>query len=405
SAAFYDNAVQQLRLVGVTGTNGKSTIVDILHNLLNYNHFNPAMLGTIEYRYGGRQIPAIRTTPESLDLHRHFYEIFAAGHKSVVMEVSSHALALDRVFGLNYEIAVFTNLTHEHLDFHSDMEDYFKEKVKLFTGKNRRFKAVINVDDEYGKRLAEISNGEVFTYGIDNTQAQIRIKKADYNLKGTFLDVITPLGEMHIVSSLIGKFNVYNILAAVGVGVAMGFTYDNITASLQNLPQVSGRCEKIMMNSKSVAVIDYAHTPDALKNICGTLSKLTTNRLLIVFGAGGDRDKEKRPLMGEITQNYGDIIFVTSDNPRNEEPLTIIKDIMDGIEDKAKVIVEIDRRKAIHRALDMAGKGDVVLIAGKGHENYQEIKEKKIHFDYHEIVNQWNEVNYPTGIPLGGLLI
>lgn len=393
SAAFYDNAVQELRLVGITGTNGKSTVTHILFNLLENNHFSPAMLGTIEYRYGGRKIPAIRTTPESLDLHNHFYEIFAEGHKSVVMEVSSHALALDRVYGLNFEIAIFTNLTHEHLDFHNDMEDYYEAKAKLFKNKDKKFKAIINIDDAYGKKLAKISDGDIFTYGISNPEAQIRVKKADYSLRGTFLDVITPLGEMHVISSMIGKFNTYNMLAAISVGVAMGFTFDNISRSLQNLPQVPGRCEKISLDSKAVAVVDYAHTPDALKNICKTLRELALNRFIVVVGAGGDRDKEKRPFMGEISYNYGDIVFVTSDNPRNEDPQIIIDEITAGMNDMSKTINEPDRLKAIHKALDMAGRGDVVLIAGKGHEKYQEIKGEKYPFNDCEVVKQWNNAN------------
>lgn len=386
---FYNNVDKEMKIIGITGTNGKTTTSFLLYDLFRHNHLKPSLIGTIEYRLGNKILPATHTTPESVDLFNLFTEAFIADSKIVVMEVSSHALDQDRVFGIDFDFGIFTNLSHDHLDYHKTMENYFEAKKKLFQNQKKSFKAIINLDDPYGEILVKQTPYEIYTYSYSQSKATVSVKSADYKLEGTFLELNTPMGELHVISPLIGKFNVYNILATITLGIAFGFPFENISSAIQNLPQVPGRCEKILLPSRAVAVIDYAHTPDALKNICETLYTLTQRRLIIVFGCGGDRDKGKRPVMGKIAEKYGDIVFITSDNPRSEDPAAIIEEIYQGITEKNKCITEIDRSKAIHKALDMAHGGDIVLIAGKGHENYQEIKGEKFPFNDKEEVQKW----------------
>jgi UDP-N-acetylmuramoyl-L-alanyl-D-glutamate--2,6-diaminopimelate ligase len=390
---FYNHVDREMKIIGITGTNGKTTTSFLIYHLLKFNYLNPALIGTIEYRLGDSVLPATHTTPESVDLYELFTEALISGSKSIVMEVSSHALDQNRVYGIDFDFGIFTNLSHDHLDYHKTMEQYFQAKQKLFQNQKDPFKMIINQDDEYGRKLVESAEYEVFTYSFSDPAATVSVKKADFKLEGTYLTLNTPYGEMNIISPLIGKFNVYNILATVTFGVAYGFPFENITNAIQNLPQVRGRCEKIDLGKNRVAVIDYAHTPDALKNICETLYSLSDGRLIIVFGCGGDRDKEKRPEMGRIAEEYGDIVIITSDNPRTEDPLKIIDEILGGISEKNRVLIESNRKKAIHMALDMAHAGDVVLIAGKGHETYQEIGTQRYPFDDREEVMIWKKTN------------
>lgn len=390
SAAFYDQPAAKLKLVGITGTNGKTTTSFLVESVLREAGLNPGVVGTINYRYAGKVLPAPNTTPESLDLQRLLNDMVESGVKAAVMEVSSHALSLERVGGCVFDVAVFTNLTQDHLDYHLTMERYFEAKARLFTdfvdeGKT----AVINMDDPKGEDLSKRALGRVIGYGIKCRGIETNIYPKDIKLgvEGIEGTLATPSGEIKIKSSLIGEFNLYNILAAAGAGVGLGLPVDVVERGITALKNVPGRLERADAGQSFTILVDYAHTPDALARVLSTIRGLTDKKIITLFGCGGDRDRGKRPIMGRVAAEYSDIVIVTSDNPRTEEPLKIIEDITSGMAgacgDRSVQVIP-DRREAITEAVKEAREGDVVLLAGKGHEDYQIIGREKIHFDDRE---------------------
>jgi UDP-N-acetylmuramoyl-L-alanyl-D-glutamate--2,6-diaminopimelate ligase len=382
-ANYFSRPAEVLKLIGVTGTNGKTTISYLVDSILRAAGCEVGLLGTIGYRLVRETRPAPNTTPESLDLQRLLAEIVQAGGTHAVLEASSHALAMDRLWGCPFAVAIFTNLTRDHLDYHKTLEDYFLAKRRLFegTGAAAPAAAVINRDDEYGQRLAGLA-ARTLTYGIE-PGADVSARRPAISLDGIEFMAETPAGKIEIRSKLVGRPNVYNILAAVGAGVALGLPKDVISAGITQLAAVPGRFERIDVGQPFLVVVDYAHTDDALRNLLATARGLNPEgRIITLFGCGGDRDRTKRPLMGEAAGHASDIVVLTSDNPRSEDPLLIINDVIVGVQrTKARLLVEVDRQKAIERALDEARSGDIVLLAGKGHETYQILRDKTIEFD------------------------
>ncbi len=386
SAAFYGEPATKLKLVGITGTNGKTTTSFLVESILREAGLNPGVIGTINYRYAGKVLPAPNTTPESLDLQRLLRDMVDGGVKAVVMEVSSHALSQDRVAGLIFDAGVFTNLTQDHLDYHGTMEAYFEAKARLFTDFiDEGRAAVINMDDPKGEDLSKRAVGRVMGYGVKGIgigrETNMYPKDIKLGVEGIEGTLVTPSGDIKVKSSLVGEFNLYNILAAVGAGVGLGLPVEAIEKGISDLKNVPGRLERVDAGQPFTILVDYAHTPDALERVLSTIRGLTDKKIITVFGCGGDRDKGKRPIMGKIAAEYSDVVIVTSDNPRTEDPLKIIEDIKAGI---TGVRVIPDRREAIREAIREANEGDVVLLAGKGHEDYQIIGKEKIHFDDRE---------------------
>jgi UDP-N-acetylmuramoyl-L-alanyl-D-glutamate--2,6-diaminopimelate ligase len=403
SANFYGHPAEKLKVIGVTGTNGKTTTSFLCEAILRHCGKSPALVGTIEYHVPVaaraaqpgtsptfRALPAPHTTPEALELNQIFAEAFAAGATHAVMEVSSHALAQERVWGIPYEVAVFTNLTRDHLDYHKDMDSYFEAKSMLFLGCGTRppRAAVINADDEYGQSLAQAGRSpseQVILYGIQN--GDFRATNVDLKQDATTFDLVTPGATVAIETALIGGINVYNILAAAGATFACGCTLKQIAEAIAAFKQVPGRFEKVDCGQPFTVVVDYAHTDDALHNLTSIARDfvrrgLGLGRVITVFGCGGDRDRSKRPLMAEAAARGSDFVVLTSDNPRSEDPLQIIGDALPGLRKfKTRFEVEPDRKKAIRLALIEAMPGDMVLIAGKGHEKVQIMREGTYPFD------------------------
>lgn len=386
SRAFYRTPDRRLTLTGMTGTNGKTTTVYLIDALLRARGRTTGMLGTIEYRVAGEVRPAVNTTPESLDLMRMFDEMAQAGATHATFEVSSHALALRRVYGIEFHTAVFSNLTRDHLDFHRTMEAYFEAKQLLFDGAGARppHWAVINHDDEWGRKLRTHASTRRLTYGM-RPGADLRAVNVETGFEGLTFDIETKEGAVRLRSPLVGHINVYNLLAAFGAGLSLGLTAEECAAGLGTLAAVPGRFERVDEGQPFLVVVDYAHTDDALRNVIQVARSLKPKRLITLFGCGGDRDRTKRPLMGEAAASLSDYVIVTSDNPRSEDPLAIINDAMVGVGRHATPhVVEPDREKAIRRALSEASAGDIVLLAGKGHETYQVLRDQTIHFDDRE---------------------
>ncbi len=390
SANFYGHPARKLKITGVTGTNGKTTTTFLLESILNFSAMKSALIGTIEYHVGGKIMPAPHTTPESLELNHIFTQTLAADASEVVMEVSSHALEQGRVYGIPYEVAVFTNLTRDHLDYHHDMESYFAAKRMLFRGSGARPPrvAVINADDEYGSALLSASRSwseQVVSYGIN--KGEFRAANIDLQPQATAFDLMTPHGQIRVNSSLIGRVNVYNLVAASAAAMARGCSLEQIKQAVARFQQAPGRFERVDCGQPFTVVVDYAHTDDALRNLTSIARDFATRsgargRVITVFGCGGDRDRSKRPLMGQAAGKGSDFVVLTSDNPRSEDPLKIIQDALPGLEESGtRHAVEPDRRKAIAIALAEAHPGDVVLIAGKGHEKVQITREGAFPFD------------------------
>jgi UDP-N-acetylmuramoyl-L-alanyl-D-glutamate--2,6-diaminopimelate ligase len=383
SANFYKHPENRLKLVGITGTNGKTTTSFLVESILRAAGRISVLVGTIEYHVAGKVVAAPHTTPEALELIQLFAQAVANGATDGVMEVSSHALAQQRVWGVPFEVAIFTNLTRDHLDFHKDFDDYFAAKRVLFEGcgtEPPQF-AAINGDHEYGQKLAKYARGrsQVFTYGID--AGDYRPQKLEITGKGSRFDVDTPAGKLAIWTPLVGRFNVYNVLAAVTAAVARGCTAKQIVDGVAALENVPGRFQRIDEGQPFTVVVDYAHTDDALRNLTSVARDFVSRdggrgRILTLFGCGGDRDKTKRPLMGEAAGKGSDFVVLTSDNPRREDPNAIIADAEPGLKATGtKYTVQPDRRKAIALAIGEAKPGDIVLLAGKGHEDYQVTRE------------------------------
>jgi UDP-N-acetylmuramoyl-L-alanyl-D-glutamate--2,6-diaminopimelate ligase len=388
SANFYERPAEKLVVTGITGTNGKSTTAFIVEAILSAAGRKSALVGTIEYHVAGKILPAPHTTPEPLELQRLFCDAVAAGATEAVMEVSSHALAQQRVFGIPFDVAVFTNLTRDHLDYHLTMEDYFAAKRILFAGCGVAAPrvAVLNADDESGLQLMKFAKGrsdEIITYGL--TKADFHVAKLEITSRGTRFNVITPDEMIPVSSHMIGRVNVYNILAASAAAYARGCPSEAIAAGIQNCTRVPGRFERVDCGQPFTVVVDYAHTDDALRNLTSLARefvKATGSRVITVFGCGGDRDRSKRPLMGEAAGKGSDFVVLTSDNPRSEDPLAIINDAIVGLQRSGtKYKTQPDRHTAIHLALSEARSGDIVLIAGKGHEQVQITNRGTVPFD------------------------
>jgi UDP-N-acetylmuramoyl-L-alanyl-D-glutamate--2,6-diaminopimelate ligase len=380
---FYHRPDERLRLTGITGTNGKTTTGYLVDSVLRAAGRTTALVGTIEYHLAGKVLPAVNTTPESLDLVRMFAELETLGGTHVTMEVSSHALALGRVYGLHFHTAVFTNLTRDHLDFHGTMEAYLAAKQMLFRGAGGPppRAAVVNRDDEALRGLKLDPNTETYWYGL-GPEANLRARHISSGFEGLRFEVQYGKQRFAVASPLIGKINVYNILAACGAAVSYGIPPETIAQGIAGLEAVPGRFERVDEGQPFVVVVDYAHTDDALRNVIAVARGLNPQRVITLFGCGGDRDRTKRPLMGQAAAEASDFVVLTSDNPRSEDPLAIMNDALVGIR-RADVphLVEPDRAVAIARALKEAREGDIVLLAGKGHETYQILKDKTIPFD------------------------
>ncbi len=379
--AFYEFPSQKVTMVGVTGTNGKTTTTHLIAAIWRKAGVKPGVIGTIHNVVGDKVLPVTNTTPESLELQKLLAQMVDEGVGGVAMEVSSHALALNRVTGVDYRVAVFTNLTQDHLDFHGTMEEYLAAKAKLFQTEIEY--AVINIDDPAAVKLTQVSRGKVYTYGIDQP-ADVVAKDIEVTPQGVSYTVQGPWGEHKLALKLTGRFNVYNSLAAYTAAMAMGYPAQTVTAALNQVPGVAGRFELVDKGQGFAVVVDYAHTPDGLENILTTARQITSGKLITVFGCGGDRDRTKRPIMGEIAARYSDLSVVTSDNPRTEDPEAIVQDVVPGVQRIASpkdYLVIVDRRQAIRRAIELAQDGDVVVIAGKGHEDYQIIGKTKYPFD------------------------
>ncbi len=382
---------KNLSLIGITGTNGKTTTTYLTYSLAEAANAKSAMLTTVEYRIGEKSEPAIRTTPESPDTNRFLRQAIDAGCKVAVMESSSQALDLNRCYGLAYEIAVFSNLTRDHLDYHLTMENYFAAKKKLFDGSLGLAPkySVINIDDSWGARLANelrSNNQDVVTYAID-TKANFYAKDINVSLlSGTSFELITPFGTRSVVSPLVGKPHVYNILAAIAATTTLGLDLELILKGIETCIGAPGRFERVPHDGDFAIVVDYAHSDDALLNTLRTAKSLTKGRIITVFGCGGDRDKSKRAPMGEVAGENSDLVILTSDNPRTEDPFVILSDAEIGLKKTDCPFLMIpDRREAIFAAIQKAKTDDVVIIAGKGHETYQIIGNDKFHFDDREV--------------------
>ena len=397
STNFYKRPAERIAMTGITGTNGKSTTAFLIESILMAANRKCALIGTIEYHIAGKVLPAPHTTPESLDINRLLNEAMGNGASEAVMEVSSHALAQQRVYGMPFDVAVFTNLTRDHLDYHHTMEEYFASKQILFEGcgTDAPRAAVINNDDEYGQKLTKASkrNGsQVFTYGL--ARADFYPQNIDIAPRGTRFDLTMPDGVVPLFSPLIGKVNVYNITAAAAAAWARGCKADSIARGVENLTHVPGRFERVDCGQPFTVVVDYAHTDDALRNLTSLAREFAqragnNGRVVTVFGCGGDRDRAKRPLMGEAAGHGSDFVVLTSDNPHSEDPLAIMNDAMVGLQRSGtKYAMEPDRRAAIGLAIGKAGPGDIVLIAGKGHEKVQISREGSIPFDDVQVAQQ-----------------
>jgi UDP-N-acetylmuramoyl-L-alanyl-D-glutamate--2,6-diaminopimelate ligase len=397
SANFYKKPSERMAITGITGTNGKSTTAFLIESILNAARRKSALIGTIEYHVAGKVLPAPHTTPESLDLNRIFSEALGNGAAEAVMEVSSHALAQERVYGVPFDVAVFTNLTRDHLDYHKTMEEYFAAKRVLFEGcgTDAPRAVVTNIDDEAGAKLADFSRKRsslVLKYGWDG--GDLHAERVEITPRGTRFDVMTPDDRIAVFTPLIGRVNVYNILAAVGAAYARGCKAGAIAAGVDKLACVPGRFERVDCGQPFTVVVDYAHTDDALRNLTAIARTFISNaaakaRVLTVFGCGGDRDRKKRPLMGEAAGRGSDFVVLTSDNPRSEDPLAIINDAVVGLQKTGvKYSVEPDRRKAIALAIGEARPGDIVLIAGKGHEKVQVTRQGSAPFDDVEVARE-----------------
>jgi UDP-N-acetylmuramoyl-L-alanyl-D-glutamate--2,6-diaminopimelate ligase len=399
AAAFYERPVRRLKTAGVTGTNGKTTTTFLIKHICEKAGLRCGLIGTVRYEIAERVLPAVRTTPESLDLQELLAMMVNAGCKAAAMEVSSHALAQERTRGLEFDVAVFTNLTQDHLDFHGTMENYFESKAKLFTNlpkqaSKKKASAVVNIDDRYGERLVERLEKEgipVVTYGM-GVRADFRASNYRAEFSGTSYQ-LDARGKSYLVRvPLIGRFNVANSMAALAAASSLGVNLRDAILSLAKSPQVPGRLEAVPAKRQFQVFVDYAHTPDALLNVLKTCRELSPRKLIVVFGCGGDRDKAKRPLMARVADENADFTIITSDNPRKEDPEKIIADAEQGMRsDRYEKIT--DRTAAITRAIELAQPRDIILIAGKGHESYQEFADHTIPFDDLQVAKRALENN------------
>ncbi len=395
AAAFYGHPADHLKLIGVTGTNGKTTVTSLIRDILEFSGKKAGLIGTNQIQIGNKILPADHTTPESLDLHKLFAEMHKEGMEYVVMEVSSHSLALKRVYGIPFAVGVFTNITQDHLDFHGTMDNYMDAKKKLF---DQCCQSIINIDDPRGKELAmDLSSrleNTVRTFSID-APSDTRATNIKMSSLGVLFDLTADGQTTPIRIHIPGRFSVYNALAATSACLALGLTMEQISNGLLMAKGVKGRAEVVYTpHTDYTVLIDYAHTPDGLQNIISTVREFTKGRVITLFGCGGDRDSAKRPIMGRVAGELSDYCIITSDNPRTEEPMAIIRQIEEGMRetDCPYTVIE-NRREAIRYAMGMAKKEDCIILAGKGHETYQILGTTKVHFDEREVVKAILESN------------
>ncbi len=386
---FYGDLSNELLVVGITGTNGKTTVAFLVESILASAGIETGLIGTVIYKWKGHEVSANRTTPDSVEIHRMLKQMKDDGVKAVVMEVSSHALALHRVLGMKFRAGVFTNLSRDHLDFHDSFRSYGETKAKLFTMLSSNGVGVINGDDPMSELMIQSAGEKAVTYGMDSENLDYRITEIEKRKKETKFSIVSGNKKIPISTYLLGNFNVMNTAAAAIVGFELGFNRSIVQEGIRKASNVKGRMEMIDSGKGFRVIVDYAHTPDALENVLNAAREFTEKRLIVVFGCGGERDRGKRPEMGRIAYSLADVVFVTSDNPRRENPEVILSDIIEGIDSTDKVITIVDRKEAIKAALDEAQNGDTVLIAGKGHETYQEIGGKRIPFDDCVIVEEY----------------
>lgn len=394
---FYGDPSARLKMIGVTGTNGKTTTTYLCKALLEGIGRKVGLIGTVGYQIGQETFPASHTTPGALDLQQLLAKMVVSGLDAAVMEVSSHALALDRTSGCEYDVAVFTNLTQDHLDFHHTMDEYFTTKLKLFTGlaggQKTGKRAIVNMDDPRGNAIRAACPVPVWGYAIQN-KAELKAEAVRLSLSGTTFTAATPAGSFTVESRLVGEHNVYNLLGAIGVALHDGATADQIREAASHITNVPGRFERVTSGQDFTVVVDYAHTEDALVRLLTAAQALKTDRIITVFGCGGDRDRGKRPKMGRAAVEYSDVVVLTSDNPRTEDPMAILREVEVGVREAltrrraVQYRLVPDRREAIGAAIREAHRGDMVLIAGKGHEDYQIIGTNKVHFDDREVARE-----------------
>lgn len=382
-ANYYGNCHRKLKMIGVTGTNGKTTTTFIIKKILEENGYKVGVIGTVDVMIGNEKYPSDYTTPNPSVLHRYLYMMKMAGCDVCIIEASSQALSQERTYGIHFDIGVFTNLTREHLDYHGSMEEYAKAKAILMRNSSV---CIINADDSFAEMMKRNAAEKVVTFAIDGN-ADIKAENVKLNHGGVVYTLVCESGRYEIAYDVIGKFSVYNSLAALAVGIVMKVDMKRAVRAVAEMKTVRGRIEKIPNNRNIHILIDFAHTPDSLENVLKTVRDIYDKRIITVFGCGGDRDRTKRPLMGRIACKYSDLVYVTSDNPRTEDPERIIDDIVGNI-DKNNYIRTADRTQAIKAAIVEAEPGDTVLIAGKGHERYQILGTEKIHYDEREIVKQ-----------------
>ncbi|MBN8867231.1 MAG: UDP-N-acetylmuramoyl-L-alanyl-D-glutamate--2,6-diaminopimelate ligase [Solirubrobacterales bacterium] len=385
AAAFNDEPTREMKVAGVTGTNGKTTTAFLLRDVLEFAGLPSGLMGTVKQVIGGVEEEVVRTTPEAIDLQAAFRRMVDAGDEACVMEVSSHAMVMHRADAIDFDLAIFTNLTQDHLDFHTDMEDYFQAKRLLFAAGPGA--SVVNLDDEYGQRLA--AEFDTLTYSATGNAADFTAVDVGFDASGASFTVQSAYGDLPVRTGLPGSFNVANALAALAGAISLGVDPDEAVEGLAGAGRVPGRFEPIDEGQEFAVLVDYAHTPDSVENVLRAARDLTPGRLISIVGAGGDRDRAKRPLMGRAGAELSDLAVITSDNPRSEDPAAIIEDVLAGIEDRDAVLVEQDRDEAIRLAIEEAGPGDTVVIAGKGHEQGQEFENgRKIPFDDREVARR-----------------
>ena len=392
---FYDYPARKMRVIGITGTNGKTTTTYMIRSILINAGYSVGLIGTIQIMINSEIFPIHNTTPNVIDLQHIFVNMLNHHVDYVVMEVSSHALAENRVAGIEFDTAIFTNLTQDHLDFHGNMENYLRAKCKLFdaisrSGQKGGKTAIVNVDDEASTKILEHTLCNRITYGIKN-DSNLHANEVDVKASGTKFKIRSEFGVMNLNLHVTGIFNVYNVLAAVGATLAEKIDPEVICQTLSHFKSVPGRFERVYANVPFTVIVDYAHTPDGVENVIETARQIVKNRVITVFGCGGDRDKTKRPIMGRLAAELSDIVIATSDNPRTEDPLEILKEIEVGIKEKIgnkPYECIADRHSAIFHAVKIAQPGDIILILGKGHENYQILKDNTIHFDDREVARE-----------------
>ncbi|GAN34954.1 MAG: UDP-N-acetylmuramoyl-L-alanyl-D-glutamate--2,6-diaminopimelate ligase [Candidatus Brocadia sinica] len=388
SCRFYGEPSSQMTVVGITGTNGKTTTSYLTKSIIEASGNKAGLIGTIQYETGKRVLPAQETTPESVEIQSYLSEMLKSGIKYAIVEASSHALSQNRLDEIRFSSAIFTNLSIEHLDYHVNIRNYRTEKLKLVKGLGTQAFAILNADHNASKHFAECTKSQVVWYGIKKEKADVTAEIIDMSADVTRFLLNSPWGKILINAKLVGKHNIYNALAAAANALALGFKIDTIKTGIESLGVVPGRLEKVDCGQDFHVYIDFAHTHQALQVVLSTLREITTGRIILVFGCGGNRDRKKRPKMGHIAEKYADLSWITSDNPRSEDPYSIISEIQKGVRKQGCFRVQADRKIAIEEAVSEAKRGDVVIIAGKGHEQYQISKDAILPFDDREIVRQ-----------------